>query len=126
ANPETVTVTSVGTSGSGGTGITFTPALAFAHNSAVTVTIYNTFNYLHAVSCLPGTTTCTAVGRGGKIVTTTDLVTWTAATSNTTIPLNSVTCLSTSFCMAVGVNGTADVWNRATWTPTGGNGGTGM
>ena len=27
-----------------------------------------------AISCLPGTTTCTAVGRGGTIVTTTDLV----------------------------------------------------
>ena len=35
----------------------------------------------------------TAVGRGGKIVTTTDLVTWTPQTSNTTNMLNSVTCL---------------------------------
>ncbi|HEY2353372.1 MAG TPA: protease pro-enzyme activation domain-containing protein [Gaiellaceae bacterium] len=126
ANPETVTVTSVGTSGSGGTGITFTPALAFAHNSGVTVTIFNALNYAHAVSCLPGTTTCTAVGRGGKIVTTTDLATWTPATSNTTNMLNSVTCLSTSFCMAVGQNGTVDVWNGTTWTATTGNGGTGM
>ena len=49
-----------------------------------------TGNYLHAVSCLPGTTTCTAVGRGGKIVTTTNLTTWTAATSGTTNMLNSV------------------------------------
>ena len=40
-----------------------------------------TGNYLHAISCLPGTTTCTAVGRGGTIVTTTDLVDWTPATS---------------------------------------------
>ena len=60
-----------------------------------------TNNYLHSVSCLPGTTTCTAVGRGGSIVTTTDLVTWTKVTSGTTNALNSVTCLSTSFCMAV-------------------------
>ena len=37
ANPETVTMTSVGTSGSGGTGVTFTPALAFAHASGATV-----------------------------------------------------------------------------------------
>jgi len=33
ANPETVTMTTVGTSGAGGTGVTFTPALAFAHAS---------------------------------------------------------------------------------------------
>ena len=59
----------------------------------------------------PGTTTCTAVGRGGTIVTTTDLATWTKATSGTTNMLNSVTCLSTSFCMAVGQNGTVDVYN---------------
>ena len=85
-----------------------------------------TGNYLHAVSCLPGTTTCTAVGRGGKIVTTTNLTTWTAATSNTTNMLNSVLCLSTSFCIAVGQNGTVDVWNGSTWTATTGNGGTGM
>ena len=37
ANPETVTITVVGTSGSGGTGVTFTPALAFAHASGATV-----------------------------------------------------------------------------------------
>ena len=44
-----------------------------------------------AISCLPGTTTCTAVGRGGSIVTTTDLATWTTETSGTTNMLNSVT-----------------------------------
>ena len=37
ANPETVTMTSVGTSGAGGTGVTSTPALAFAHASGATV-----------------------------------------------------------------------------------------
>ena len=37
ANPETVTMTVVGTSGASGTGVTFTPALAFAHASGVTV-----------------------------------------------------------------------------------------
>ncbi len=84
-----------------------------------------TGNFLQAVSCLPGTTTCTAVGRGGKIVTTTNLTTWTAATSNTTSYLNSVLCLSTSFCIAVGQTGTVDVFNGATWTATTGNGGTG-
>jgi photosystem II stability/assembly factor-like uncharacterized protein len=80
-------------------------------------------NYLHSVSCLPGTTTCTAVGRGGSIVTTTDLVTWTKVTSGTTNMLNSVTCLSTSFCVASGQNGTIDIFNGSTWTATTGNGG---
>ncbi len=37
ANPETVTVTTVGTSGAGGTGVTFTPALAFAHAAGAAV-----------------------------------------------------------------------------------------
>jgi hypothetical protein len=37
ANPETVTMTNVGTQGAAGTGVTFTPALAFAHASGATV-----------------------------------------------------------------------------------------
>ena len=37
ANPETVTMTTVGTSGATGTGVTFAPALAFAHASGATV-----------------------------------------------------------------------------------------
>lgn len=37
AQPETVTVTAVGTAGSAGTGVTFTPALAFAHASGAPV-----------------------------------------------------------------------------------------
>jgi hypothetical protein len=37
ANPETVTMSNVGTSGSGGTGVTFSPALGFAHASGATV-----------------------------------------------------------------------------------------
>jgi hypothetical protein len=37
ANPETVTITVVGTSGSAGTGVTFSPALAFAHASGAIV-----------------------------------------------------------------------------------------
>jgi hypothetical protein len=39
ASPETVTITTVGTAGAGGTGITFTPALAFAHASGAIVTV---------------------------------------------------------------------------------------
>ncbi|HEX3669353.1 MAG TPA: protease pro-enzyme activation domain-containing protein, partial [Acidimicrobiia bacterium] len=60
ANPETVTITTVGTSGSAGTGITFTPALAFAHASGVAVTSVNPSapSYLHSVSCVPGATNC--------------------------------------------------------------------
>ena len=82
-----------------------------------------TGNYLHAVSCLPGTTTCTAVGRGGSIVTTSDLLTWTKVTSGVTTMLDSVTCLSTTFCMASGQGGTIDLFNGSTWTPTTGLGG---
>jgi photosystem II stability/assembly factor-like uncharacterized protein len=84
-----------------------------------------TGNYLHSVSCLPGTTTCTAVGRGGSIVTTSNLVTWTKATSSTTSLLDSVTCMSTSFCIAVGQNGTVDRFNGSAWTASTGNGGPG-
>jgi hypothetical protein len=39
SNPETVTITTVGTAGAGGTGITFTPPLAFAHNQGAFVTV---------------------------------------------------------------------------------------
>ena len=39
ANPETVTITTVGTAGAGGTGVMFTPALAFAHASGAFVTV---------------------------------------------------------------------------------------
>jgi photosystem II stability/assembly factor-like uncharacterized protein len=127
ANPETVTISTVGTPGATGTGITFAPALAFAHASGVAVTSVNPNapSYLHSVSCVPGTTNCTAVGRSGTIVTTTDLTTWTRATSGTTNLLNDVTCLGTTFCAAVGQNGTVDIWNGVSWTATTGNGGTG-
>jgi len=37
ANPETVSMSAVGTAGAGGTGVTFSPALAFAHASGATV-----------------------------------------------------------------------------------------
>jgi photosystem II stability/assembly factor-like uncharacterized protein len=124
---ETVTITTVGTAGASGTGVTFTPALAFAHASGVSVTTQNpnSPNYLHAIACLPGTTTCTAVGRSGAIVTTTDLVNWTPMTSNTTVLLDSIYCSSASFCIAGGQNGTVDVYNGSTWTATTGNGSTG-
>ena len=123
ANPETVTITTVGTAGAGGTGVDVTPALTFAHASGATVGVSFAPNYLHGISCLPGTTKCTAVGRGGAIVTTTNLTTWTKVASGTTNMLNSVTCLSASFCMASGQNGTIDVWNGTSWTATTGNGG---
>jgi hypothetical protein len=38
-NPETVTITTVGTAGAGGTGVTFSPALAFAHAQGAIVTV---------------------------------------------------------------------------------------
>jgi photosystem II stability/assembly factor-like uncharacterized protein len=83
-------------------------------------------SYLAAVKCLPGTTTCFAVGRGGVISTTTDLATWTPMTSGTTNMLNSIYCSSATSCIAVGQAGTVDVYNGTTWTATTGNGGTGM
>jgi len=85
-----------------------------------------TGNYLHAVSCLPGTTTCTAVGRGGTIVTTSNLVSWTKAVSGTTTLLDGVACSSASSCIAVGQNGSVDVLSGGTWTASTGNGGTGI
>jgi hypothetical protein len=39
ASPETVTITAIGTAGAGGTGVTFTPALAVAHASSAIVTV---------------------------------------------------------------------------------------
>ena len=86
-----------------------------------------TGNYLHAIACLPGTTTCYAVGRGGAIVSTTDLTTWTPMTSGTTNLLDGIYCQGggTTFCVAVGQNGTVDTFDGTTWTATTGNGGTG-
>jgi photosystem II stability/assembly factor-like uncharacterized protein len=83
-------------------------------------------NYLHAIACLPGTTTCYAVGRGGTIVSTTNLTTWTAMTSGTTNLLDSIYCPGGSaFCIAVGQNGTVDTFDGTNWTATSGNGGNG-
>jgi hypothetical protein len=39
SSPETVTISTVGTAGAAGTGITFSPALAFAHNQGAFVTV---------------------------------------------------------------------------------------
>jgi len=39
SNPETVTITTVGTAGATGTGVTITPALAFAHAQGALVTV---------------------------------------------------------------------------------------
>ena len=82
-------------------------------------------DYLNGVSCLPGTTTCYAVGRGGAIVGTTDLLTWTKLTSGTTNSLSGIVCQTTTSCVATGQNGTIDVLGGTTWTATTGNGGTG-
>ncbi len=84
-----------------------------------------TGDYLNGVSCLPGTTTCYAVGRGGAIVGTTDMLTWTKLTSGTTNSLSGIVCQSTTSCVATGQNGTVDVLSGSTWTTTTGNGGAG-
>ena len=82
-----------------------------------------TGNYLHAVACLPATTQCWAVGRGGSIVTTTNLTTWTKVVSGTTNMLDSITCPTAAFCAASGQSGTIDVFNGSGWTAATGNGG---
>ncbi len=80
-------------------------------------------NDLQAVSCLTGTTTCYAVGFAGSIVMTTDMANWTKMTSNVTGALNSISCTSTTACVATGQNGTVDVLSGGTWTATTGNAG---
>ena len=80
-------------------------------------------NWLQSVTCVGGSTTCYAVGRGGTIVTTTDMANWTKMTSNATGMLNSISCTSTAACVATGQNGTVDVLSNGTWTATTGNAG---
>jgi hypothetical protein len=62
ANPETVTITVVGTQGAGGTGVTFTPALAFAHASGAQVSKNN----------VPGSVNLGFGSRGSGLRCTTD------------------------------------------------------
>jgi photosystem II stability/assembly factor-like uncharacterized protein len=82
-----------------------------------------TGHYLNGVACVPGSTTCYAVGRGGAIVVTTDMLTWSAMASNTTSSLSGIECSSTASCIATGQGGTIDVLSGGVWTPSTGNGG---
>jgi photosystem II stability/assembly factor-like uncharacterized protein len=77
-----------------------------------------TTNKLYGVACEPSTTTCFAVGASGTIVQSTDMTTWTTATSGTTSDLNSITCVSTTECFATGQSGQVDVFNGTSWTPS--------
>ena len=93
ANPETVTITTVGTSGSGGSGVTFTPALAFAHASGATVNKNN----------VPGTANLGFGSRGSGLRCTTDA------------PL--VTDPTTPSTLYIGCNALSRSTNRgANWT----------
>ena len=83
-------------------------------------------NYLAAVKCLPGHDDVLRGrprrrGRDDDRPRHVD-----GEDSGTTDMLNSVYCSCTSFCIAVGQNGTVDTLQRQTWTATTGNGGTGM
>jgi len=63
---------------------------------------------LLAVSCVPGTTDCAAVGDTGAITTTTNSgSSWTTASSSDTHDLTGVSCPTTSFCVAVDSSGGA-------------------
>ena len=61
---------------------------------------------LFSVSCATSTS-CTAVGQYGAIVTTSDAgTTWTSRTSNTGNDLDAVSCVAPATCVAVGAAGT--------------------
>jgi len=93
ANPETVTMTSVGTAGAGGTGVSFTPVLAFAHASGATV----------VKNGVPGTQSLGFGSRGSGLRCTTDA------------PL--VSDPSTPSTLYLGCNNLSRSTNRgATWT----------
>ncbi len=93
ANPETVTIVTVGTSGAGGTGVTFTPALAFAHASGVTVSKNN----------VPTTASLGFGSRGSGLRCTTDAPLVTDPTAPSTL--------------YIGCNALSRSTNRgATWT----------
>jgi hypothetical protein len=64
---------------------------------------------------------CVAVGTSGKILTTSDGVTWNLQGSPTTQVLFGLTCVSTEACIAVGTNGTALTYSAGVWQtrPTG-------
>ena len=82
-------------------------------------------DFLNGVDCVstgPTTGTCYAVGRGGTIVTTTDMVNWTTMTSNVSSSLSGIQCSSTTSCVATGQGGTIDVLSGGVWTPTTGLG----
>ena len=85
----------------------------------------STGDFLNGVDCVstgPTTGTCYAVGRGGTIVTTTDMVNWTKMTSNVSGSLSGIQCSSTTSCVATGQGGTIDVLSGGVWTPTTGLG----
>ena len=77
ANPETVTISVVGTQGGTGTGVTFAPALGFAHASGVTVNKNN----------VPGTVNLSFGSRGSGLRCTTDAPVVTDPTTPSTLYL---------------------------------------
>ncbi len=113
------TTTCVAVGGYPPAGETYPPIVETTNSGATWMLESNpapTADYLMGASCLPGTTTCFAVGYAGTILETTDLMTWTAMTSNTTKALTGITCLSTTDCVATGQTGEIDVYNGTSWT----------
>ena len=63
---------------------------------------------LHAISCVPGSTFCVAVGSSGAVAVSTNVgssSTWSGSTQDSGHNLTSVSCTTTSFCLAVDASG---------------------
>ena len=75
---------------------------------------------LNGVACLPGSATaCFAVGRNGTLLQRFAFGPWgfwISVASGTGRHLNDISCPTTTFCVAVGNNGTALVWNGTSWS----------
>lgn len=75
---------------------------------------------LNGVACLPGSTTaCFAAGRNGTLLQRLAFGPWgfwVSVASGTGRHLNDISCPTNGFCIAVGNNGTALVWNGTSWS----------
>ncbi len=80
-------------------------------------------NQINSISCILNTTSCVAVDSQGYAVSGTNglrsapvLITGTGASTPGALSLNSVSCPSQNFCMAVDSNGNAFTYNGSVWS----------